>query len=78
MWHCCDAILTQRFTIGQVKKTDVTPKDILFIVLCVLKAETNWDLMGVIIEKKEPKLQRLFSIPVTILSLYLRKEFVSK
>ncbi len=27
LWHQCDTILTQAFTIRQGKKTDVTPKD---------------------------------------------------
>ncbi len=62
--------------IGQGKKTDVTPKDLLFIVLCVLKAAINWDLMGTIFEKKGPTLQRLFSRAVEILSPFLCEEFV--
>lgn len=52
LWHRCRTILTQTLTLGRGKKTDVAPKDLLFIVLCVLKAATNWDLMGEIFEKK--------------------------
>jgi hypothetical protein len=52
LWHRCSTVLTQSFMLGRGKKTDVAPKDLLFIVLCVLKAATNWDLMGEIFEKK--------------------------
>lgn len=43
LWHHCCTILTQQLTIGQDKK--ITPKDIWFIVLCVLRAATNLDLI---------------------------------
>ncbi len=70
LWHHCDTILTQSLTIGRGKKTDVTPKDLLFIVLCVLKAATNWDLVGGIFAKKGPRLQRLFSCALLSLPLW--------
>jgi len=76
LWRRCSTILTQRLTMGRGNKTDVTPKDLLFIVLCVLKAAINWDLMGSIFEKKGPTLQRLFSRGVEILSPFLCEEFV--
>ncbi len=41
LWHCCHIVLTKKFTLGQGKNTGVSPKDILFIVLCVVKAEIN-------------------------------------
>jgi hypothetical protein len=53
LWHRCRTVLTQSFMLVRGKKTDVAPKDLLFIVLCVLKAATNWDLMGEIFKKKD-------------------------
>ena len=76
LWHRCRTVLTQSFMLGRGKKTDVAPKDLLFIVLCVLKAATNWDLMGEIFEKKGPTLQRLFTRAVDVLSPHLLKEYL--
>ena len=52
LWHSYCTIFMQTLMLGRGKKTDVAPKDLLFIVLCVLKAATNWDLMVEIFEKK--------------------------
>lgn len=76
LWHRCRTVLSTKFTLGRGKKTEVSPKDILFIVLCVIKAATNWDLMGEIFDKKGPTLQRLFSRAVDILSPVLYKDCV--
>ncbi len=76
LWHRCCTVLNEKFTLGRGKKTDVSPKDILFIVLCVVKTPTNWDLMGEIFEKKGPTLQRLFSRAVDILSPILYQDYV--
>ncbi len=37
---CCTH-LTEKLLLGQGKKTEVAPKDLLFIVLCVLNAATH-------------------------------------
>ncbi len=68
LWHHRHTVLSKTFTLGRGEKTDVSPKDILFIVLCVMKAATNLDLMGEIFEKNGPTLQRLFSRAVEILT----------
>ncbi len=54
---------------------DVSSKDILFVVLCVVKAATNLDLMGEIL-KKGPTLQRLFPQVVSIFIPLLYQEYV--
>ncbi len=55
----------------------MAPKDLLFIVLCLLKAATNWDLMGEICEKKGLTLQRLFSHVVDLLSPLLYQDCIN-
>ena len=74
LWHRCHTILTQTLMLGQGRKTDVALKDLRFIVLCVLTAATNWDLMGESFENKGPTLQRLFAGAVDILSPNLLKD----
>ncbi len=60
LWHRFHTVLNEKFTLGRGKKTDVSPKDILFIVLCVVKTPTNWDIMGEIFEKKDPHFSGCF------------------
>ncbi len=67
----------QKVTLGQGKKTDVAPKDLLFTVLCILKAATNQDSMSEIFKEKGPTLQRLFSCEVDLLSPLLYQNFVN-
>ncbi len=60
--HCCHTVLSKEFTLGRGKKLLLHQKteDILFIVLCVVKAATNWDLMCEIFEKKDPHFRDFF------------------
>ncbi len=53
LWHCCRTVFNEKLMVERGKKTDVSIKDILFIVLCVVKAATNWNVMGQIFEKKD-------------------------
>ncbi len=48
--------LMQILMLGKGRKADVAPKVLFFIVSCVLKATTNWDLMGEIFRMIQPTL----------------------
>ncbi len=63
---CCQIFSMQKVTLGQGEKQMWHQKTSFFIVLCVLKAVTNWDLIGEIFETKGLTLQRLFSSAVNI------------
>ncbi len=72
----CQTFLAQKVILSWGKKADVEPKDLLFVVLCILKAATNWDWMGEILEKEGPILQRIFQA-VDILSPLLYQHCVN-
>ncbi len=72
LWKtCCQSLLMQKLTLSQGKKTDVETINLLFVVLCILKAATNWNLIGGVFVKKRPTLLRPFSCMADILSLLL-------
>ncbi len=73
---CCSH-LTQKLLLGWGKKTEVAPKDSLFIILFVLTTATHWDFMGEIFERKGPTPQRMFSCAVETLSPISYNEFVN-
>lgn len=73
LWTSCHTHLTEKLLLGQGKKTEVAPKDLLFIVICVLKAwklyciGTEW-VRSLIEKVQHSKRCLLFSCAVETLS----------
>ena len=68
--------MAKNYNAGRGQKCKVSGKDILFMLLIVLKHGGHWDLLGRIFKIKGPTFERMITLYVTFISSVQYKTYV--
>ena len=76
IWTTFADFITSKFNVGRGRKSPFTSKDVLFIVITVLKHGGNWDLLGRVFKIKGPTFERLIMIFIRLITDEFYRQFV--
>ena len=75
LWQLLETFIKQNYNVGRGKKCQVSEKDMLFVLLAVLKRGDDWDVLGRVFKIKGRKFERMMSKFVSIISDHVYKFF---
>ena len=76
IWLLVEEFISQNYNVGRGKKSEVTGKDALFMLMTVLKYGGQWDMLARIFLMKGPTFERLITRFARLVSEQLYKIFV--
>lgn len=77
LWQLLESFVLQNYNSGRGKKCHVTGKDMLFMLLTVMKHGGHWDILGRVFKIKGPTFERMITKFIRLVSDHIYKIFVT-